>query len=523
MRVASQALVRENSLPAPTRAWPSFAAVTALIAFVFLVHWPTTASMIAIWTRTETFTHGFLVVPASLFFVWMTRGQLADTEFRPWWPALIALAASGLLWLVGELASAVSLSQWAMVLMIPCAALSLFGWGWLKVLAFPLAFLFFAVPFGELFVPTLIDWTADFTVAALTLTGVPVHREGTHFVIPTGRWSVVEACSGIRYLIASVVVGVLYAWTMYRSPLRRSLFIALSVAVPLVANWLRAYLIVMLGHLSDNRVAAGVDHLIYGWVFFGFVIALMFWIGSRWREDAAPVAPGGEPATVASRSAVVARSRVLLFVPMTIATAALVVVWPIARNLLFAAGDNRPIQPVPIAAHAGWTEAPGSVADWRPSLERPERIQVQSFSRDGATVTIFIGLYRDQRQGSELVNSMNRLVSERDTRWEQLARGRIGSQQAGLPVPVHTATLRGAGQQLRIWHWYWIDGQVIASDACAKLKLAYSRLLGRSDTSAWVAVFTSAEADAVADRALAAFVREMGPAVQSALAEAAER
>ena len=77
---------------------------------------------------------------------------------------------------------------------------------------------------------------------------------------------------------------------------RRLVFIALSIIVPIIANGIRAYLIVMIGHLSNNRLATGVDHVIYGWVFFGFVMMLLFWIGSQWREpDAAanPTAPQG--------------------------------------------------------------------------------------------------------------------------------------------------------------------------------------------------------------------------------------
>jgi len=75
--------------------------------------------------------------------------------------------------------------------MVPAVILALFGTAWLRVLAFPLAFLFFAVPFGEVFVPTLIDWTADFTVAALTATGIPVFREErtSLFRAAAGRWS----------------------------------------------------------------------------------------------------------------------------------------------------------------------------------------------------------------------------------------------------------------------------------------------------------------------------------------------
>ena len=164
------------------------------------------------------------------------------------------------------------------------------------MLWFPLAFLFFAVPFGEALVPKLMDWTADFTVAAVKLSGVPVYREGTHFVIPSGQWSVIEACSGIKFLIASLMGGSLYAWLMYRSPGRRLAFIGASIVVPLLANWLRAYAIVMMGHLSNNRLMTNDDHIVFGWVLFGAIMLLMYWWGARWREDGRP--EPARPATV---------------------------------------------------------------------------------------------------------------------------------------------------------------------------------------------------------------------------------
>jgi exosortase/archaeosortase family protein len=158
------------------------------------------------------------------------------------------------------------------VCLVVLAVPAVFGWAVARELTFPLLFLFFAVPVGEFMVPPMMEWTADFTVKALQLTGIPVYREGLQFVIPSGNWSVVEACSGVRYLIASFMVGTLFAYLNYRSSKRRVIFMLVSLAVPIVANWLRAYLIVMVGHLSDNKLAAGVDHLVYGWVFFGVVI-----------------------------------------------------------------------------------------------------------------------------------------------------------------------------------------------------------------------------------------------------------
>ena len=92
------------------------------------------------------------------------------------------------------------------------------GTGVARAILFPLMFLFFSVPFGEFMVPRMMDWTANFVVWALQVTGVPVHREGLQFVIPSGNWAVIDECSGIRYLMASFMVGALFAYLNYRSP-----------------------------------------------------------------------------------------------------------------------------------------------------------------------------------------------------------------------------------------------------------------------------------------------------------------
>ena len=153
---------------------------------------------------------------------------------------------------------------------------------------FPLLFLFFAVPMGEDLTPPMMEFTATFTVEALKLSGIPVYRDGLWFSLPSGNWSVVEACSGVRYLIAAFTLGFVYAYITYHTLWKRVLFVILSVVVPILANGLRAYMIVMIGHLSKMEYATGVDHLIYGWIFFGVVMFVLFWIGSYWQEEDRP-------------------------------------------------------------------------------------------------------------------------------------------------------------------------------------------------------------------------------------------
>ncbi len=270
-----------------THAWRKTLLLLLLtIAWVLFWYWDTARAMVAIWARSDTYAHAFIVPPISLWLIWRRRDELALLRPEPTLWFILPLGVITLLWLMGELTAVNALTQFALVATLILAIASILGTRISRQIAFPLAFLLFSVPVGDFMLPRLMEWTAWFTVLALRASGIPVYQEGLQFVIPSGNWSVVEACSGVRYIIASVTVGTIFAYLNYVTLRRRLVFIAVSFIVPVVANWLRAYMIVMIGHLSGNKLAVGVDHLIYGWVFFGIVIMTMFAIGAKWSENA---------------------------------------------------------------------------------------------------------------------------------------------------------------------------------------------------------------------------------------------
>ena len=275
----------EAAKPHLTHAWRKTLLLLLLtIAWVLFWYWDTALAMVAISARSDTYAHAFIVPPISLWLIWRRRNDLARLRPEPTHWFILPLGVITLLWLMGELTAVNALTQFALVATLILAIASILGTRISNQIAFPLAFLLFSVPVGDFMLPRLMEWTAWFTVLALRASGIPVYQEGFQFVIPTGNWSVVDACSGVRYIIASVTVGTIFAYLNYVTLRRRLAFIAVSFIVPVVANWLRAYMIVMIGHLSGNKLAAGVDHLIYGWVFFGIVIITMFAIGAKWSK-----------------------------------------------------------------------------------------------------------------------------------------------------------------------------------------------------------------------------------------------
>jgi exosortase A len=492
------------------------AGAAVLLAITGILYWyrETAASIVDIWNRSETFNHCYLVLPISLYLIWRRRSALAALSPRPAFAALVLVAGAGMLWLLGASANVLGPTQWALVLMIQLSVWTLLGTKATRAMAFPLLFLFFAIPFGEIFVPYMMDWTADMTVWALRLSGIPVFREGEHFSIPSGHWSVVEACSGLRYLIASVMVGSLYAYLTYRSAARRWAFVAASIVVPVAANWLRAYMIVMLGHLSGNRVAVGVDHIIYGWVFFGLVITLMFWIGARWREDERLPSESLTVPVKAVNATGREGHRGMVFTIALVAVLAVTAVWKPVGDFL----ESRIVTSAPelgeLAAAPGWSSREGQLTDWQPAFRGARAELTRTFSRDGKDVGLFVEYYRNQSLNGKLISSANRLIGDKSP-WIVTSGGEVRTEIEGSPVAVRFDELRGPDGRLLVWRWYWIDGRWTANDYLGSAYLALAHLFGRGDDAAVVLLYTPApdgrrKAEQVLGEFLAAHSAELG-------------
>lgn len=496
-------------------------ALVALAVLWMLILWlyrDTALAMVEVWDRSETFAHAWVVPPISLWLAWRLRRPLLALDPAPASWSLLAFVPLGLLWLAGALVAVNPAKQYALVGMLVASVPAVLGWRATVLLTFPLGFLFFAVPAGDFLTPTLMNWTADVTVTALRLSGIPVYREGLHFIIPTGSWSVVEACSGMRYLIASVMVGTLFAYLNYRTLRRRLLFVGVSFVVPILANWLRAYMIVMLGHLSGNQLAVGADHLVYGWALFGAIIMALYWIGARWAQDVPePPGPVASSANWPSARGLVAlvAGAMLLVVPL----------WALQR-FESALPQGAVVQLALSGNLPGGLQPTGEFASlWKPGFANTSAQARAAFvDGNGRRIGVYLGYYRQQNGQRKLVSSTNGLVSSDTPGW--LVLGQTELTSPGTPGVREGVLLQrqpaanGSRQRLRVWQFYWVDGQLVSGDVRAKLQGAWGRLMGRGDDSAVILIFTDEtdETDQqLAQSTLARFAADSLPALVARL------
>jgi exosortase A len=493
----------------------------AAIAAILVGYYQTAWSIVSLWESSETFAHGFLIFPISAYLIWSQRKRLTTIRRRPDPMGLLVLGLLGFGWLLAALASVQIFKQYFLIAMIPAAVWAILGSRMALVLAFPLSYLLLAVPFGQEFIPSLIDFTANFTVYSLQLTGIPVYREGNFFMVPSGNWSVVEACSGLRYLIASFTLGTLYAYLTYRMLKRRLVFIALSVILPIIANGIRAYMIVMIGHLSSMRYAVGVDHLIYGWLFFGFVMLLLFWIGSFWREhDSAKASP--QPTDIPSS---VDRSSLKGIALAAGACVIIALIWPAYATYLENSAALAQSVEINIPGIPGmWETSEKQVSDWKPSYAGASVQFLQSYEHAGRTVSVYIAYYRNQRQGSELINYENVLVPEKNKNWNNVKEDTHNVSSGGQRLSVRQNLLHSPSARLLAWRWYWLDGETTVNPYLAKIILARNKLIGRSDDGAEIIIATPY--DSRPDEAAAVlrdFLEVMMPALTKGVDDAGGR
>jgi len=497
---STQASTEETAAPT-LRATKATGAVIAYCLFAGLLFFDTVASMVSIWLRSQTFAHGFLILPISLWLVWRMRARLHGMLARPEPRALLLVLAAGLAWLLAHLVDVQVIQQLAFVVLIISGIWVIVGTEIARCAAFPLGFLFLAVPMGAGLIPPLMAFTADTTEFLLRASGIPLLREGMYLILPTGTWSVIEECSGVRYLIAFFTLGLLYAWLTYTSPWRRAAFVAAAILVSILVNSVRAYGVVMVGHLSNMRFGIGGEHLIYGWLFFGLVMFLMFWIGGFWQQKIPILEPDPAPATAIPHKPALS---VMLATLLALGCAA---TGPAAALTL----NRNPGIPslavlaVPVVT-GDWQPLDNAKENWHwhPGQGGADRKLDQLYTSNAEAAPLVVGLYLrqylQQQPGAELVTSIDPWRPNRK-HWRIMGHG-SAVIDLDAPLQVDEVKVVSPHQSLLLWSWYRIDGRNTANPYIAKLLEGKQQIFEGSRRGTRIFIATPVGDDRTAARAL---------------------
>lgn len=489
--------------PATSVSWRSVTILLLVVWVIMLLVFRETAmAMVQVWLHSQSYNHGVLILPLSLYVIWHRRHRVIALSPTPHYWGLLLVTGLSFGWLLSHLAHVAVVQQFALVAMLVGLCWTVCGSRVFRVLLFPFLFLFFAVPFGEGLVPFLQDFTASFTVMALRLSGIAVYRDGWFLETSAGKWHVAEACSGMHYVTSAVVLGSIYAAVTYHTWRYRVGFVVAMVVLPILLNGIRAYTIVLLTQISTTIPAAGVvahslhetlGHQLYGGIVFSVFIALMFWLGRRWRDR--PSQSSGETDPQESQT---------LPHPGRVASPSL------RRLVLTAAGCLLLVMSAPVIAYVATHRAvtthdvdalippvtsPWKVSDqytgaWHPRFVGADELVSRSFTTEAQTVHVHIAYYKRQRQGAEIISGRHILVDGQ--RWEQVTSEHVQLVNDNNPRLAVSATLMLSSQHVKrlVWKWYWVGGTFTVNPYWAKVLQVYAQLFGRRQDAAVIVLGT---------------------------------
>jgi exosortase A len=486
--VATAALNAAAHQPTRSSAWIThLIGLSALVGLLGVLNAQAIAAAVRVWWVSPTFSHCFLVIPVSAYFVWRRRHALAALTPAAYPRALWLFPPLVLASLVGQLAHINEIEQLAFVGLLQVLILAVLGLQVYRSILFPCLFLFFLVPMGEYLIPPLQHFTTHFISVGLTLFGVPHYTEVNVIELSNGNYEVAEACAGLRFLIATIAVGVLFVHLTYRKWHKIVIYLTASLVVPVIANGFRALGIVLLAHWSDNRIAHGTDHIIYGWGFLVAILLVLMFVGMRYADPIPQEESGEAVAVPASRPRAFSLTILLSLAAISFVPALLY--WQSHRPLrVDTAAFSAPL------TSAGWQT--GTVSGgWSPDYAAPDARmafamhKTASFAQD---VDVFVNYYADGNGSHNLISSTNKLWKEGV--WHPLSQGTAEAVLGGRMVRLGEAVISSAGLTRIIWWTYWSGGRFTTSGLDVKLDRLRHALSGGGG-SALVAVSTPVNVD----------------------------
>ena len=244
-----------------------------LVGVLFALYAPVLRILVGQWYGDSDYSHGFLVPLLSAFLIWQRRDKLRQVPRRPsLWGMVVVLGALGLL-VLGSLGAELFLSRLSLLCTI-CGLIVYFcGWAMLRAMAFPMAFLLFAIPipgvvYNEIVFPLQFIASKFATRTLETLNLFPIMREGNVLVLPGMTLEVVEACSGIRSLMSLLALAAGFGYLVEQSTIARWILVVAMVPLAIISNGTRVMITAIMANYMGPKAAEGVMHEMSGWVIF---------------------------------------------------------------------------------------------------------------------------------------------------------------------------------------------------------------------------------------------------------------
>lgn len=453
------------------------AGVAILIASLVVLYWPAFVGLHSRWVNPdEPYTHGYLVLAMAMYMVFSRALQFTGGKIAPRWEGLGLVVIFSVLWEASHLVQTQALMQLLLPLILWGWLYTVFGWHFVRKLTLPLLFLYFIIPVWGVFGIPLRSMAVVVVSHGLQVLNIPFLVDGFNIHLPSGTIAVAGGCSGQNYLLTGLVVGSFYALNFLVGRARLSCML-LILALSLLANWVRIFILVLVGHYSQMTHPLVREHVTFGWLVFA-VFLVVFFVGmrllenrtARGAEGLSDRSPDLSNVNAASNGPPVSRPALLFSVAVVVLAAGL----PIAGVELVQGRNVSEPQGIALSGYVVPIDTPSGV--WLPSYLGYDKVQVWEARHNGSRISISALSYFDQQQGKELIHGSNHLLGA--------SRGKVLSPVVlSSGVTLGRAIVNHQGLEHYIYWVYKVANHYTISPITAKLWQIKAILIGRPEAA----------------------------------------
>ncbi len=481
---------------------------------VAAIYWPSAAALNSIWTGSDgdTYTHGYLVLIASLWLLVRDRGRIEATPVRAAGWALLPLLMLSVAWLFSWRAAV----QAAHVLLLPVilvvALVAALGWRLARVSLFPVGLLLFAMPVWGALNDGLQILSSKVNGVLIWLSGMPAYMQGDLIRLPGGTIQIAQTCAGLNGFVIGLTVAALYG-EIERDPLRRRLiWLAMLASFALVANSVRIFIVTAAAYETDMRSPLVKHHIWLGWCLFAVAVVVFLrvarrlgdaWDRQRPREEPKEQRPSASPPELNAQGPGVTRLVVVLAcMGLLPAISYGTDLW--RSNTQERVGIRWPEAP------QGWRgPVPDTVSEWSPRFLNASAQSLRLYIDPRARpIEAFAVAYRSQTQKAKLLAYGNTLFGGA-ARLQGRSQRIVGSPAGPWR---ETAAVDPTGVRSLIWWRYRVGDRLFTQPRLSQLWYGLASLTGSPPVSSLVALRAICSSDCGAAREqLAAAAAELQP------------
>lgn len=470
--------------------------IYGLWVVVALIYWPSSIGLNALWTNApaETYTHGYLILLISLWLIYRDRKRLAAAPRQPAPLALVPLILLSAAWVWAWRSVLQEPHLMLLPLLLFTAIVAAYGWPLARRLAFPIGYLYFAMPVWSdinIYVQTL---SAKVSALLIWITGLPAFVEGDYVHLPAGIIEIARSCSGLHEFIVGLALATLYGKVAGEPMRRRLLWIAVMGVLSLVVNWVRIFTVLVAAYFSDMHSSLVAHHYWLGWWLFAGVFALFLWWAGR-----EPQANDPKQGTRPPRSALSTLGQRSAWTVMIATLATLAVLPALAYGMDWAHSSDNPTLAITWpAAPNGWS-GPQRVTsgDWHPAFRQPSGESLARYTNaSGESIETFTVAYRVQNQNAKLVSFWNHLLGG-DTGLKRQSTHTVHTPSGAWQETLATDS---TGQRSLIWSRYRVGNRLFVRPRLSQLWYGLRALVLRPPVSSLTALRAACVPDCAAAR-----------------------